>query len=58
MIYHYRAIKKNKIKTGTIEANHENEVVEYLRNNDFFPVKITAQGIDYNSNISLLFLTS
>ncbi len=55
MIYHYRAIKKNKIKTGTIEANHENEVVEYLRNNDFFPVKITAQGIDYNSNISLLF---
>lgn len=40
MYFRYRALKKNKIISGKIEANSQNDVVEYLKANNLFPVEI------------------
>lgn len=40
MYFRYRALKKNKIISGKIEANSQNDVVEYLKVNNLFPVDI------------------
>ena len=40
MYFHYRALKKNKIISGKIEANSQNDVVDYLKVNNLFPVEI------------------
>ena len=40
MIFQYRALKNNKIIKNQIDANNKQEVVDYLRNNNFFPIEV------------------
>ncbi|MFO0703546.1 MAG: type II secretion system F family protein [Patescibacteria group bacterium] len=40
MLFSYKAISNGQFVNGKVEANNLKEVTEYLRNNNFFPVKI------------------
>lgn len=40
MLYQYKALKGTKIVSKKIEGENEKNVVEYLRNNGFFPVEV------------------
>jgi type IV pilus assembly protein PilC len=42
MIFKYRALSGNKMLQGKIDTNNKQDVVDYLRNNGYFPVNITA----------------
>jgi type II secretory pathway component PulF len=44
MKFTYKALHDGTPQTGEIEANTEREVVEYLRNNDFFPLHIKKRS--------------
>lgn len=44
MIYNYRALKNNKIVTGKVEAGSPKEVVEYLKNNNYFLISLKEKG--------------
>lgn len=45
MYFRYRALKEKKIISGKIEANSQNDVVEYLKANNLFPVDIKKYEI-------------
>ncbi|MCX7881314.1 MAG: type II secretion system F family protein [Patescibacteria group bacterium] len=40
MQFFYKALKENKIISGKIEADEENQVVNYLKKEGFFPIEI------------------
>lgn len=40
MLYQYRAVKDNIVEVRTIEAESEDEVIEYLRRHDYFLIRI------------------
>lgn len=44
MLFHYRALKNNKLVEKNIEATSEREVLQYLKTNDFFPIEVKAAG--------------
>ncbi len=43
MLIFYRALKKNKIIKGKLEAQNEKAVLLYLRNQGYFPIEIKAE---------------
>src|SRR3989339_1721903 len=40
MHYWYKALKKDKIKTGTIESTSKDEVVYFLKRNGYMPIEV------------------
>jgi len=40
MQYQYKALKNNKIITKKIEAESEKSVIDFLRNNNYFPIDV------------------
>jgi len=44
MIYKYKAIKDNKRITAKLEADSEESVLKYLKENDYFPVSVTKSS--------------
>jgi len=54
MIFKYKALKNNKIIEGKIESHSSGDVVNYLRNNDFFPINITA--VENKNSLNNLFV--
>jgi type IV pilus assembly protein PilC len=40
MRYEYKAVSNGQIVSGKVEANSVKEVTDYLRNNNFFPIRI------------------
>lgn len=55
MQYQYKALKGNQLFTKKIEADSEKMVVEYLKNNGYFPVKITSLNSSDNGMFSKFF---
>ena len=53
MQYKYRALKNNKIVTGTIEANGMSDASAYLRRNGLFTIELKKVSSD-----NLLFFKS
>ena len=53
MLYHYKALKGNKIITKQIEGDSEKNVVDYLRNNGYFPIEVKEVN-----NTEILFLSN
>lgn len=44
MLFHYRALKNNKLVEKNIDATSEKEVLQYLKTNDFFPIEVKITG--------------
>lgn len=45
MLFAYRALDKNKIVRGKIDANSDVEVVNYLKNHNLFPIEVKRADI-------------
>lgn len=54
MFFKYKALKNNKIVEGKIESHSTVDVVNYLRNNNFFPINITA--VENHNSLNNLFV--
>lgn len=54
MFFKYKALKNNKIVEGKIESHSSIDVVNYLRNNNYFPINISA--VENKSSINSLFV--
>lgn len=55
MFYRYRALKEEKIVTGRIEANSQEDAVSYLKNNSFFPIEVKKVEFVGSSSFGILF---
>lgn len=40
MFFEYKALKKNKVVKGKVEANDQADAIRYLKNNDYFPIEV------------------
>lgn len=49
MYFRYKALKKDKIITGKVDANNQVEVVDFLKKNNYFPIEI--KKVDSSSSI-------
>ncbi len=49
MLFTYKAIKNNKVVVKKIEADREELVVKFLKENDYFPIEVKAQKSSSNS---------
>lgn len=55
MLFEYKALKDNKIVTKRIEAQNEEGVVFYLKNNNYLPIEINKINASSFSTLALLF---
>lgn len=55
MLYNYKAYDNDKLILGKVEANSKNDVVNYLKNNNLFPVTIREQTSQAESYIAGIF---
>ncbi len=49
MLYWYKALKGEKVITGKLEANVQNDVIAFLKNNNYFPIEV--KKIDSGSSL-------
>jgi type II secretory pathway component PulF len=40
MMYQYKALKKDKVISGKLEASSPEDAVLYLKNNNYFPIEV------------------
>lgn len=55
MKFRYKAIKNNQVFVRDMEANNEESVLAYLKENDYIPVEIRQTGVSQFSFLSSLF---
>lgn len=55
MLYQYKALKDNKVVTKTIEAQNQEAVVYFLKNNNYLPINIRKIGTSSFFSLGFLF---
>ena len=55
MLFSYKALKDNKLVRKKIEAANENEILQYLKLNNLFPIEVKPADASYSSYFGFLF---
>lgn len=55
MLFHYKALKNGKTISKTIEATNQDALLQYLKNNGYFPINIHESGAASGSIIEGFF---